>query len=121
VSERFLANENFPAEAVAWLRELGHDVLHAAEMLRGAPDDEVIRVARSESRIVLTLDRDFGELVFHQRTPAHGIVLFRVGRQPPAILLSVLRAFFESGPQLTGYFTVATPGSFRQAPLPGDA
>ena len=118
MSERFLENENFPAAIVAWLRQKGHDVTHAAESMVGAPDHEVMEGARTGDRIVLTFDRDFGELVFHQRqSPARGIVLFRLREQPPDIVLPFLRSFFDEEPELDGYFTVASPGQFRQTTL----
>lgn len=118
MSEQFLANENFPAETVAWLREEGHDVVHAAETLIGASDSELLRRAHADRRILITFDRDFGELVFHQRQPAaRGIVLFRLHQQPPEIVLPFLRSFFAEAPDLAGYFTVASPGQFRQTSL----
>lgn len=118
MSERYLANENFPAVMVRQLRRQGHDVLHAAETLVSAPDNEVLQAALSQDRVLLTFDRDFGELVFrYRKPPAPGIVLFRLGSLPPEALLNFLQAFFSSQPTLRGYFTVASPGHFRQVPL----
>ena len=118
MTERYLANENFPAAAVSFLREQGHDVLHAADALIGAPDDLVLRRALEEDRIVLTFDRDFGQLIFHQRRPpAPGVVLFRLRQQPPDVVLPFVRSFLASQPTLRGFFTVATPGRFRQTRL----
>ncbi len=120
MSERFLANENFPAAVVTWLRGEGHDVVHVAVTHIGASDDELLRVAVNEKRILLTFDRDFGELVFHQKKPvSRGIVLFRLQEHRPHILLPFLRSFFASQPELDGFFTVASPGQFRQTPLHG--
>ncbi len=121
MSERFLANENFPAAIVSWLRERGDDVVHAAESLIGAPDAELLEVARNQGRIILTFDRDFGELVFHQRHPAaRGIVLFRLRRQSPGVVLPFLQSFSQSGVDMEGVFTVASPGQFRQTLLYAD-
>lgn len=71
---RYLANENFPAETVFWLRERGDDVAHVAETMAGARDLDLLSLARRENRIILTFDRIYGELIFHQRQePALGI------------------------------------------------
>lgn len=79
MSERYLANENFPGVMVSLLRNQGHDVLYAAETLVAAADRLVLETALSQDRVVLTFDRDFGELVFrHRKPPAPGIVLFRL-------------------------------------------
>ncbi len=118
MSERYFANENFPGAMVKILRDQGNDVLHAAESLVGSSDQMIIDTALTQDRVVLTFDRDFGELVFHHRTPpASGIVLFRLGALSPNALLSFLQDFFASNPRLRNYFTVATPGQFRQVPL----
>lgn len=119
-NERFLADENFPAKVAAWLCERGHDVTHAAAIHQGADDANLLKLARQQDRIFLTFDRDFGELVFRKRQrPARGIVLFRLGRLSPTARRIVIRSFFESDPDLSGYFTVVSPGESRQALLRG--
>lgn len=118
MSDRYLANENFPGTMVKRLRDQGHDVLYAADSLVAAADRLVLETAVSEDRVLLTFDRDFGELVFRfHNAVAPGIVLFRLGALSPDALLSFLQNFFASSPTLRGYFTVASPGHFRQVPL----
>lgn len=96
MSEKYLANENFPAETVRLLREKGEDVIHAAEALIGASDEVILQAAVEQDCVVLTFDRDFGKLVFHRRRPsAPGVVLFRLGQISPDQMLSFLRIFFE--------------------------
>lgn len=120
MSAKFCANENFPRMIVRWLRDAGHDVLYAAEEYVGATDNLILQVANDGQRIVLTFDRDFGELVFHHRVwVAGGIVLFRIPTDSVELMLLLIRSFFESAPPLSGFFTVVTPGRFRQAPLRG--
>ena len=60
---RFLADECRDEATVAALRHDGHDVVYAVESLRGAPDEEVLARAVSEQRILLTEDKDFGEVL----------------------------------------------------------
>ncbi len=76
---RLLANENFPGPAVSALRAAGHDVVWIHEDAPGIKDPEVMARARAEDRVLLTFDKDFGELVFHLGEKAsNGIVLFRI-------------------------------------------
>lgn len=118
MSERYLADENFPARIVHFLRTHGHDVLYAAETLVAVSDEAIMHEAVTQTRIVLTFDRDFGELVFrHRQQSPPGIVLFRFGGQSPDELISFLQAFFTSQPKLHGFFTVVSPGHFRQVRL----
>src|SRR5262245_3553329 len=75
---RFLADENVAVPIVLWLRQLGHDVSHASEQQAGAPDSDWLARAESEQRLILTSDKDFGELVFRDRLNSHGVVLLRL-------------------------------------------
>ena len=118
MSERYLANENSPAAIVHHLRLRGGDVLYAAEEMVGASDIELPLKSLADDRIVLTIDRDFGELVFRRRQPAaSGVVLFHLRQQPLDATLGFLRALLDSNPSLRGMFTVYSLGQFRQIPL----
>lgn len=67
---RLLANENLPRVAVDMLRLLGHDVLWIAEECPSVRDEYVLDLAVRESRVLLTQDKDFGELAFRRGLPA---------------------------------------------------
>lgn len=76
---RFLANENFPRAAVEALRADGHDVSWIRTEAQGIPDDAVLARAHADGRVLLTFDKDFGELVLKRGARAsHGIILFRI-------------------------------------------
>ena len=79
---KFLADENIHADIVGWLRNSGHDVLYAAESLTGASDDELLATARREDRLLITDDKDFGELVYHRRLVTRGVILIRLQAMP---------------------------------------
>src|SRR5262245_22446979 len=103
MSERYLANENFPLGIAASLRSKGNDVTHAGESLAGQPDPIILQTAVAQDRVLLTFDHDFGELVFRQQEPpAPGIVLFRLHQLPPDQLLAALESFFDAKPTLRG-------------------
>jgi predicted nuclease of predicted toxin-antitoxin system len=78
---RWLADECAAAPLVAALRENGHDVVYIAEVAPRASDAEVLRLARDEARLLLTDDKDFGDLVFRQNWPVAGVVLSGSGRR----------------------------------------
>src|SRR2546425_2698747 len=81
---RILANENVPGPVVAALRAAGHDVLWVKESMTGAKDHDVH--AQSEARLVVTFDKDFGELAVRSRLPAaSGVVLFRLHGSGPGV------------------------------------
>ncbi len=72
-----LADENFPLPSVKALRANGHDVYSVVELDASISDEVVIEKAISEKRILLTFDKDFGELVFKNGyRPPNGIIFF---------------------------------------------
>ncbi len=82
---RLLADENLPHEVVAALRRGGHDVAWVREQMPGSSDQRLLEKAQAEQRIVLTFDKDFGELAFHRGLPATcGVILFRIPTRSPA-------------------------------------
>ena len=60
---QFLANENFPKASVIKLRDANYNVAYGSEDAPGAKDYEVLAGAVDEKRIILTFDRDYGELI----------------------------------------------------------
>jgi predicted nuclease of predicted toxin-antitoxin system len=113
----FLADENFPRPAVEALRQAGLDVLWIAESKPGTPDDEVLALSVSTSRVLLTFDKDFGELAYRQRLPAHcGIVLFRLTPQSPDEAASLAVAAIRSQESWVGHFSVITRQRVRMRP-----
>jgi predicted nuclease of predicted toxin-antitoxin system len=76
---RFLLDESADARLISDLRRRGHDVTRVAtEHPAGLSDADVLALAYAERRIVLTADRDFGDLVFRQQLPHAGVVLLRL-------------------------------------------
>jgi predicted nuclease of predicted toxin-antitoxin system len=104
---KFLADECCDAALVDALRSDGYDVLYAVESLRGATDDELLARAFSERRIFLTEDKDFGELVYRLRRPAHGVVLLRFDVADRTLKVPRLRDLLEhEAERMAGAFIV---------------
>jgi predicted nuclease of predicted toxin-antitoxin system len=117
---RFLANENFPGRAVEELRAAGHDVAWVRTDAPGSSDPTVLAKATSEERILLTFDKDFGELAWRAKLPATcGIVLFRIPMPPPDRVGSVLCEVLSARDDWQGRFSVIEPGRIRMRELPG--
>ncbi|HVA49512.1 MAG TPA: DUF5615 family PIN-like protein [Pirellulales bacterium] len=75
---KYLADENIAAKTVAWLLNRGDDVRYAAEERPGELDSQWLREAEAEQRLILTSDKDFGDLVFRDRLNSRGVVLLRL-------------------------------------------
>ncbi len=116
---RILANENVPGEAVAALRSEGHDVLWARTYAPGRTDEAVLQQAQAENRVLLTLDKDFGELAFRWGLPAScGVILIRIEPTSAATAASVIAAALRSRSDWAGHFSVVESERIRMTPLP---
>lgn len=118
---RLLANEKLPRAAVEALRALGHDVLWIAENCPSVRDEHVLDLAVRESRLLLTHDKDFGELAFRRGLPAtSGVVLLRVAPVPSLVTELAKKALSEHA-DFRGKFVVVEEGRIRERPLPAGA
>jgi predicted nuclease of predicted toxin-antitoxin system len=115
---RLLANENVPAIAVEALRAQGHDVFWIRTDAPASLDEEVLARAEAEQRILLTFDKDFGELAFRAGLPAScGIVLFRIPMHSPERVAQIAIAALESRTDWAGHFSVVGERRIRMTPL----
>jgi hypothetical protein len=115
---RFLADENLPGRLVAALRDLGHDVAWVRTEAPGSDDRAVLAAAARERRVLLTFDKDFGELAGRAGLPrASGVVLLRVplGRAPDAG--ARVAALIGARADWAGHFSVLEPGRVRMRRL----
>lgn len=117
---RILANENVTRSVIDGMRANGHDVLSVKESLRGEQDEAILARAQAEKRIVLTHDKDFGELAFRIGLPADcGVILMRLaGADPDADNKRALEAI-ESRTDWEGHFSVIAMDRIRMRPLHG--
>jgi len=115
---RLLANENIPFASVLVLREAGHDILSITETTQGITDREVMHIAHVEKRLILTFDRDYGELVFRQRLAAPaGVLYFRFLPISPRETADYFARLVGGGIKLERHFTTEDRDHVRQRPL----
>ena len=111
---RFLADEGVDGAIIGSIRGDGHDVRWMAEELVGASDDIILEAAVQDARVLITEDKDFGELVYRQRLHHRGVVLVRVdGISNDKKGWIVARAIREHEIELLGAFTVIQHGTIR--------
>jgi predicted nuclease of predicted toxin-antitoxin system len=109
-----LADESIDRQIVDRLRQDSHVVRYVAEMDPGISDDTVLDLANREGALLLTADKDFGELVFRQRRMAVGVVLVRLaGLSPTRKGEIVASAIGRHAMELPHAFAVITPGMIR--------
>lgn len=110
----FVADESVDSEIVERLRDRRFEVLYVAEMSPGLSDDDVLRHANHGKAVLLTEDKDFGELVFRQQRISSGVVLIRLaGLSSESKAMTVTSAVEVHREKLYDSFSVIAPGSLR--------
>lgn len=109
---RFLLDESADLPLAAHLEARGHEVTSIVrDHPRALNDDDVLDIARRERRILVTNDRDFGELVFRRHIEHAGIILFRLGAEDLATKAAWLdRVLDEHAERLTEFVVVTERG-----------
>jgi predicted nuclease of predicted toxin-antitoxin system len=111
---KFLADENIAHLVIERLRHDGHSVISISEVASGSEDVDVLEMARHEQAILLTDDKDFGELVFRQRRATAGVLLLRLEGMPQSDRASLIAGVVAKyGDQLKDVFTVVAPKDVR--------
>jgi len=111
---KFLIDESVEKPIVDWLRDQKYDVIYVAESSSGITDEEVIRLANCESRILVTNDKDFGEIIFRQGKIAQGILLIRASNEESSNKLRLVKEVLEKAKnKLEGNFIVVNEVGIR--------
>ena len=115
---RFLVDECTGPAVSHWLRQSQHDVFSVYEEARGMDDEDVLRKAVEENRILITNDKIFGEMIFRERKAHKGIILLRLENERAGNKIKVLKRLLEQyAADLINNFVVATDTSVRIAHL----
>lgn len=116
---RFLADENAADQIAVRLRADGHDVESVAQVASGVDDQTVLAMAAQSGAIVVTDDKDFGDLVMVQGLPTAGVILLRLEGMPPSDRAERVSGVVQAhGAQLAGAFTVVTKRAVRVRNVP---
>jgi predicted nuclease of predicted toxin-antitoxin system len=108
---RFLVDESTGKRFSELLKEAGHDVLFVGDSMSGASDETVLDEANKQGRILVTDDKDFGELVFRLLKPTSGVVLLRLAATDPERRLGFLLGAIESYDLESHFTTIADSGT----------
>lgn len=113
-----LADESVDRQIVARLRQDGHEVLYIVEMEPSIEDDVVLERANGRSALLVTADKDFGELVFREkRLTTGGVILLRLAGLSAERKTEIISdAFREHSAEFSNHFSVISPGRIRMRP-----
>ena len=113
---RFLVDECTGSKVAEWLRDANYEVFSVFDQARGMTDDDILAKALTENWILITNDKDFGEMVFRERRNHHGVVFMRLDDERATNKIEVLRRLLESyAEKLPKEFVVVTETKVRFA------
>ena len=111
---RIVVDESVDGRIIDRLRLAGHDVLAIAQSAPGTPDDRVLATANAAGSVLLTADKDFGELVYRRQMAHCGVMLLRQAGLPIDVRADVVIAVLSShAEELASGFTLIAPESVR--------
>ena len=111
---KFIVDESAGRAVSDYLREIGYDVIAVREVMPQADDQIILNRAARERRVLITNDKDFGELVFRNGHVHHGVLLLRLQDESPANRVRIVKAVLEQYAEpLKKYFIVATERRVR--------
>ena len=111
---RGIVDESTGVVVARWLRSLGHDVVSIREDRPRMADEDILALAVRDDRVVITNDKDFGELVFREGRAHRGVILLRlVDDRTSAKIAALERLFADLPDDLQECFVVVTERSIR--------
>lgn len=113
-----MANVNIEKPIIDYLLKNGYDAKWVTNVNKRMPDNEVCSLANSEERVILTNDKDFGEIVFLQKKISRGIVLLRIKGQDSFQKIQLLSKLLDKyADKVINHFVVVTQEKFRFIPM----
>src|SRR5262245_37970462 len=114
---RFLVDQCTGPAVARWLREQGHEVFSVFDEAQGLPDNAILDKAFAEDWIIVTNDKDFGDLIFRDARKHKGIVLLRLDDERTVSKIAALQRLLEAhAADLPGHFAVVRETLIRVVP-----
>ena len=116
---RFLIDESVSGVVVRRLQAAGIDIVTLTATERGSPDEHVLALANADDMVLITEDRDFGDLVVRRGLPVAAILLLELDKLSNAAEADrVFAVVTEERDTIEGHFVVIEPARLRRQPLP---
>ncbi len=113
---RFLVDECTGPAVAKWLQTQGYEVFSVYDSARGMDDNDIIQKAFEENWILITNDKDFGDQIYRERKPHHGVILLRLDNERAKFKIEALQKLLHSyADRLPSQFVVATEEKVRFA------
>lgn len=112
---KFIVDECTGPTVAKWLKTEGHDSVSVSPDKKGISDKEVLKIAVTENRILITNDKDFGELIFKEKLTHNGVIFLRLSDETAKNKILVLKNLLDNHKKIIdqGRFVVVTEKNIR--------
>lgn len=111
---KFLVDESTGIKVSHFLSTLGYNSLSATEKFLGSTDKVILKIAEAEKRIIITNDKDFGDLIFYHQLNSHGVILLRLADESAQNKIRIIKILLEKySSRLKGNFVVVSENNIR--------
>jgi len=114
---KLLADENIPKKTVEALKQREIDITSVVDSSPGLSDRAVIELANNEKRVIVTFDKDFGELIFRERLEVRGLILLRLAPTSPEHIAERIGHIMAQKIPIENKIIVVREDSVRVTPL----
>ena len=112
---KYIADENIPFRVVEKLKKDGISIESVIHIRPGMMDREIVEVSRNKKAVIITFDKDFGELAFKSFLKPHGVIFLRIRPKSVEYIYSFLKwLLMELGIEFEGKFVVAKEDKIRE-------
>lgn len=113
---KFIVDECTGPAVARWLEAEGNNVFSVYNQARGLPDEAILQKAFTEEWILVTNDKDFGEKVYREKRPHHGVIFLRLADERSSNKISVLQKLLNNHAEnIADNFVVVTEKNVRFA------
>lgn len=107
---RFLVDESSGRALANLLKKARYDVLFSRDVLPASDDEKILEFAEAEKRVLISDDRDFGELIFRLNRPSNGVIFLRTLTTDPNKIFEMIKDILDKA---EGKFIVVREGRIR--------
>jgi predicted nuclease of predicted toxin-antitoxin system len=110
---KFVVDECVGKKVVLWMKSQGYDVISIQEQFKGFPDEEVLKIALLSQRVLITSDKDFGDMIFRDKKDFFGLILLRIADDDVKLKIMTLGNLLLENTNFEGVFVLATGKTVR--------
>jgi predicted nuclease of predicted toxin-antitoxin system len=114
---QLIADENIPKETLGILKKQGVDIISVTDFAFGLSDEEILDLARKNRKIIVTFDKDFGQLIFKENMKTNGLLLLRFVPESPQQIARRIKQVLKTKVKIENHVVTIKKDSIKVTPV----